>query len=129
MIRRFRLFPYLLTVILLCSVAIFGSIILYDFTFCRDMLIRSQEDKYTTLLSISADQISYQLQIVEEAVGENLDFFVVAAPPDDQAAIKRMELILKSLPHLKSLGQIILFNNLIIHLLCMNAGFELTESF
>ncbi|MBQ1454425.1 MAG: SpoIIE family protein phosphatase [Thermoguttaceae bacterium] len=100
MIRRFRLFPYLLTVILLCSVAVFGSIILYDFTFCRDMLIRSQEDKYTTLLSISADQISYQLQIVEEAVGENLDFFVVAAPPDDQAAIKRMELILKSLPHL-----------------------------
>ena len=72
MIRRFRLFPYLLTVILLCSVAVFGSIILYDFTFCRDMLIRSQEDKYTTLLSISADQISYQLQIVEEALAKTL---------------------------------------------------------
>lgn len=100
MLQRFRLFPYLLTVILLCCLVIFGSIVLYDFTFCRDTLVRSQEEKYSTILSVSADLIDMRLQLVEDAVGENRAFFAQNTPLDAQTMMDRTELILKSFSHI-----------------------------
>lgn len=101
MIQRFRLFSYLQAAILLGSGLVFGSILVYDFSFCLRTLQRAQEEKYSTLIKTSAEEMTLQLEHIEAAVRQNfLSYSQALERPTTEEIVRQIELTLGAHPAL-----------------------------